>query len=92
MPGGKGAELFAMAGEKRMRGDDERPQLDQAGEDLIEVTFVTGVDDLEFEAVVPENSIRRDSRREAESAHYPMRCSRSFTCLQPSYVISARFC
>jgi hypothetical protein len=61
---------------KRMRGDDERPQLDQAGEDLIEVTFVTGVDDLEFEAVVPENSIRRDSRGEAESAHDPMRCLR----------------
>ena len=64
MPGGKGAELFATAGEKRMRGDDERPQLDQVGEDLIEVTFVAGVDDMEFEAV------------EAESAHDPMRCLR----------------
>jgi hypothetical protein len=33
-------------------------------------------------AVVPENSIRRDSRGEAESAHHPMRCLRSSTCLQ----------
>jgi len=35
-----------------MRGDDEPagPQLDQACEDLIEVTFVTAVDDMEFEA------------------------------------------
>jgi uncharacterized protein with beta-barrel porin domain len=32
--------------------------------------------------VVPENSIRRDSRGEAESAHHPMRCLRSSTCLQ----------
>jgi methylase of polypeptide subunit release factors len=35
-------------------------------------------------AVVPENSIRRDSRSEAESAHHPMRCLRSSTCLQRS--------
>jgi hypothetical protein len=35
-------------------------------------------------SVVPENSIRRDWRGEAESAHHPMRCSRSSTCLQPS--------
>jgi Sigma-70 factor, region 1.2 len=32
--------------------------------------------------VVPENSIWRDSRGEAESAHHPMRCLRSSTCLQ----------
>jgi hypothetical protein len=32
--------------------------------------------------VVPENSIRRDSRGEAESAHHPIRCLPSFTCLQ----------
>jgi hypothetical protein len=32
--------------------------------------------------VVPENSIRRDSRGEAESAHHPMRCLRSSTCLR----------
>jgi hypothetical protein len=31
---------------------------------------------------VPENSTRRDSRGEAESAHHPMRCLRSSTCLQ----------
>jgi hypothetical protein len=30
----------------------------------------------------PENSIRRDSRGEAESAHHPMRWLRSSTCLQ----------
>jgi hypothetical protein len=30
--------------------------------------------------VVPENSIRRDLRGEAESAHHPMRCLRSSTC------------
>jgi hypothetical protein len=34
--------------------------------------------------VVSENSIRRDWRGEAESAHHPMRCLRSSTCLQPS--------
>ena len=34
--------------------------------------------------VVPENSIRRDSRGEAESAHHRMRCLRSSNCLQPS--------
>jgi hypothetical protein len=32
--------------------------------------------------VVPENSIRRDSRGEAESAPHPRRCLRSSTCLQ----------
>jgi hypothetical protein len=32
-------------------------------------------------AVVPENSIRSDSRGEAESAHHPMRCLRSSTYL-----------
>jgi hypothetical protein len=32
-------------------------------------------------AVVPENSIRRDSRDEGESAHHPERCSISFSCL-----------
>jgi hypothetical protein len=32
--------------------------------------------------VVPENSIRRDWRGEAESAHHPMRCLRSSTSLQ----------
>jgi hypothetical protein len=32
--------------------------------------------------VVPENSIRRDSRGGAESAHHTMRCLRSSTCLQ----------
>jgi hypothetical protein len=32
--------------------------------------------------VVPENSIRGDSRGKAESAHHPMRCLRSSTCLQ----------
>jgi hypothetical protein len=32
--------------------------------------------------VVPENSIRRDSRGETESAHHPMRCLRSSSCLQ----------
>jgi hypothetical protein len=30
--------------------------------------------------VVPENSIRRDSRGEAELAHHPMRCLRSSIC------------
>jgi ClpX C4-type zinc finger protein len=34
--------------------------------------------------VVPENSIRWDSRGEAESAHHPMRCLRSSTYLQRS--------
>jgi hypothetical protein len=29
----------------------------------------------------PENSIRRDSRGEGESEHHPMRCLRSYTCL-----------
>jgi hypothetical protein len=33
-------------------------------------------------AVVPENSIRRDSRGETESAHHPMRCLRSSTYSQ----------
>jgi hypothetical protein len=37
--------------------------------------------------VVPENSIPADSRGEAESAHHPMRCLRSSTCLQPSQPI-----
>ena len=32
--------------------------------------------------VVPENSIRWDSRGEAESAHHPMRCLRSSICLR----------
>jgi hypothetical protein len=32
--------------------------------------------------VVPENSIRPDSRGEAESAHHPMRCSRSSIYLE----------
>jgi hypothetical protein len=36
------------------------------------------------QAVVPENSIRWDSRGEAESAHHPMRCLRSSTFLQRS--------
>jgi hypothetical protein len=39
-------------------------------------------DILLSKVVVPENSIRRDSRGEAESAHHPMRCLRSSTCLQ----------
>jgi hypothetical protein len=34
--------------------------------------------------VVPENSIRADSRGEVESAHHPMRCLRLSTCLKPS--------
>jgi hypothetical protein len=34
--------------------------------------------------VIPENSIRWDSRGEAESAHHPMRCLRSSTYLQRS--------
>src|SRR2546430_2861660 len=34
--------------------------------------------------VVPENSIRWDSRGEAESAHHPMRCLRSSTYLHRS--------
>jgi hypothetical protein len=33
--------------------------------------------------VVPENSIRLDSRDEAESGHHLMRCLPSFTCLGP---------
>ena len=33
--------------------------------------------------MVPENSIRLDSRGEAESAHHPMRCLRSSTYLEP---------
>jgi predicted TIM-barrel fold metal-dependent hydrolase len=37
--------------------------------------------------VVPENSIPRDSRGEGESAHHPMRCLRSSTCLQRLYPI-----
>jgi superfamily I DNA/RNA helicase len=41
----------------------------------------------EFTPVVPENSIRRDSRGEAESAHHPMRCLRSSTCLRRSWPI-----
>jgi hypothetical protein len=32
--------------------------------------------------VVPENSTRRDSRGEAESAHHPLRCLRLSTSLQ----------
>jgi hypothetical protein len=35
-------------------------------------------------AVVPENSIRPDSRGEAESGHHPIRCLPSSTCLEPS--------
>jgi hypothetical protein len=35
-------------------------------------------------AVVPENSIRADSRGEAESAHHAMRCLPPSTCLQRS--------
>jgi hypothetical protein len=31
--------------------------------------------------VVPENSIRVDSRDETESAHHPARCLHSFSCL-----------
>ena len=34
-----------------------------------------------FMPVVPENSIRVDSRDEAESAHHPTRCLHSFSCL-----------
>src|SRR6266481_3137440 len=34
--------------------------------------------------VVPENSIRPDSRGEAESAHHAMRCLPPSTCLQRS--------
>jgi putative SOS response-associated peptidase YedK len=34
--------------------------------------------------VVPENSIRPDSRAEAESAHHAMRCLSPSTCLQRS--------
>jgi hypothetical protein len=34
-----------------------------------------------YVTVVPENSIRVDSRDEAESAHHPTRCLHSFSCL-----------
>jgi hypothetical protein len=34
--------------------------------------------------VVPKIQSGGDSRGEAESAHHPMRCLRSSTCLQPS--------
>ena len=33
------------------------------------------------DGVVPENSIRADSRDEGESAHHPGRCLHAFSCL-----------
>jgi hypothetical protein len=41
-------------------------------------------DHVQPSPVVPEDSIRRDWRGEAESAHHPMLCLRSSTCSQPS--------
>src|SRR5258707_175940 len=37
---------------------------------------------INWTRVVPENSIRYDSRCEGESDHHPMRCLRSSTCLE----------
>jgi hypothetical protein len=48
------------------------------------VPFVDGnlAGDDRRSAVVPENSIRWDSRGETESAHHPMRWLRLSTCLR----------
>src|SRR5262249_43730441 len=48
---GYGGELFAMAGEKRLRADDESAcsQFDHLCEDTFEVTFAAGIEDMELQ-------------------------------------------
>src|SRR5213593_3063177 len=65
----------------------ERPMSPVCTENLIRIDCVTETpkrqrDDRALLPVVPENSIRQDSRGEGESDHHPMRCLRSYTCLE----------
>jgi Domain of unknown function (DUF4062) len=60
------------------------PTVEQGGngQDSVTALELAHAHKLGIPIVVPENSIRRDSPGEAESAHHPMRCLRSSTCLQ----------
>src|SRR5262249_26138122 len=48
---GYGGELFAMAGEKRLRAHDESAcsQIDHLCQDTLEVTFAAGIEDMEVQ-------------------------------------------
>jgi Integrase core domain len=62
--------------------DDLEPVRPRVNERLPTLRIERDALDVAAAPVVPENSIRRDSRGEAESAHHPMRCLRSSACLQ----------